>query len=52
MKMEPLNHSIIHRNLESRPKLLGFEMQDLVGLAMFFFNHELDLRKNAGLESI
>ena len=32
--MEPLKTSGVHRNLESVPKLLGFEMPDLVGTAL------------------
>lgn len=33
--MEPLKTSPVHGNLESKPKLLGFEMQDLVGIMLF-----------------
>ena len=33
--MEPLKTSAVHGNLESKPKILGFEMPDLVGILLF-----------------
>ena len=33
--MEPLKTSTVHGNLESKPRILGFEIQDLVGITLF-----------------